>query len=94
MACEEMLGAIGGLQKKIEDEQYRGMGGPGGRGQQGGSGDIDLNYHNPAPTPAYVAALVGIGSAPIHVYNPTQCLVGLLKTEEKVGPDQKITIHY
>ncbi|HPW65112.1 MAG TPA: hypothetical protein PLY30_03035, partial [Candidatus Omnitrophota bacterium] len=69
--CEDMMGSIGGLQKDIENEQYRGMG-LGGRGGEGG-GDQDLNYHNPAATPAYVAPLEGVGSAPLA--NPAAVVV-------------------
>ncbi|MFA5159039.1 MAG: hypothetical protein WC484_00855, partial [Candidatus Omnitrophota bacterium] len=63
LACEEMLDTVSSLQKKIEDEQYSGGGVP--QFSQGGNGNNDLNYHSPAPTPAYVTTMVGLGSAPI-----------------------------
>ncbi|MBI4711203.1 MAG: hypothetical protein HY767_01915, partial [Candidatus Omnitrophica bacterium] len=64
LQCEAMLDSVSGLQKKIEDEQYRGSGAL-QFGGKGGNGNNDLNYHNPAPTPAYIAAIVGVGSAPL-----------------------------
>ena len=70
--CEDLLGSASGLQKDIENEQYRTSGGIGARGAAG-SGSMDLNYHNPSPAPAYIAALAGLGSAPID--NPNAVIV-------------------
>ena len=56
--CDEILGTIGKLQKELNDEPM--LGGGGGKGNE-----QDLNYHNPAPTPPYIAAIIGLGSAPI-----------------------------
>ncbi|MFA5391177.1 MAG: hypothetical protein WC331_07120 [Candidatus Omnitrophota bacterium] len=72
VACEEMLDDVSSLQKKIENEQYTGVGSPQFPGE-GGNGTNDLNYHSPAPTPAYVTTMVGLGSAPVD--NPSAQVV-------------------
>ncbi|MBU9888692.1 MAG: hypothetical protein KTQ49_02335, partial [Candidatus Omnitrophica bacterium] len=63
--CEELIGGATALQRDIENEQYRVGAGLPLRLPEGGGGGIDLNYHNPAPSPAYIASLAGFGSAPI-----------------------------
>jgi hypothetical protein len=61
--CEDLMGEIGGLQKKIENRRTESV--P-QRGQLGANGTNDLNYHSPAPAPDYIPALTGTGSAPVN----------------------------
>ncbi len=83
--CEDLVTSAGALQKDIENEQYRTEGGIGARGANGGGGIIDLNYHSPAPTPDYVAALVGLGSAPIDVSWAQVTYTNDAKTEASIS---------
>ena len=64
LKCEEILDELGALIRKHEDEQYRSLGGA-RKGEDGGGGPNDLNYHTNTFVPeAILPTLMGQGPAP------------------------------